>query len=115
MTKLSPLHVMPIQQLLDLIYEQVLRDLDLQHFLFLEVFVSILFDCRKMSAKNKILYDDLWPCRVIFLVRALNNYARRVTPISIFQLIAHVLGIAEIKLGANTRTIRIGRVNGRIP
>src|SRR3981189_2439704 len=42
------------------------------------------------------------------LVRALNDHARRIAPVGIFELVAHVLGIAEIELGAN-----VGVAQGR--
>src|ERR1700682_270601 len=35
------------------------------------------------------------------LVRALNDHARRIALVGIFELVAHVFGIAEIKLGAD--------------
>src|SRR5215471_5828118 len=35
------------------------------------------------------------------LVAALDDHARRVAPVGIFQLVAHVLGVAEIELGAD--------------
>src|SRR4051794_27193762 len=38
-----------------------------------------------------------------FFIRALDDDARRVAPVGIFQLVAHVFGIAEIKLRAEPR------------
>src|SRR3984885_11464542 len=96
-----PLHPVFIKNLADFLDQCRLRHLGLGLALFLQIFLAVLFELRQFSAEDQILEQNLRPCRIVLLVTALDDHARRVAPVGIFELVAHVLGIAEIKLGAN--------------
>src|SRR6266853_5481432 len=51
-----------------------------------------------LGALDQIL--DLHLAARLFIA-ALNDHARRIAPVGIFELVAHVFGIAEIQLGAD--------------
>src|SRR5580698_7901592 len=73
-------------------------DLVLRRGLPLEIFLAIP-NLGQASAKDQVLDLDF---AVSFFVRTLNDGARRVAPVGILHLLTEtVLGIAEIKLGAN--------------
>src|SRR5579883_2317282 len=60
---------------------------------------------RGLRALDQVL--DLHIAARLF-VRALDDHAGRVAAVGIFELVAHVLGIAEIELGADVRGAKAG-------
>src|SRR5579872_4035561 len=92
-----PRHGMPCQYFAHGGHEIVFIDLRLRLGLFLQIFVTVL-GRGETGAEDEILDLNL---ALRLFVRPLDDHARRVAAIGIFELVAHVLGIAEIELGAD--------------
>src|SRR5674476_1586592 len=89
--------LMAVEELADLGDQVSLADGKLRPGLFLEVFVAIL-DGGQVGADDQVLDQHLIG---ELLVAALDDDARRMALVGIFELVADVLRIAEIKFGAD--------------
>src|SRR3977135_2620214 len=77
----------------------------------LQISISVLLHVSNSRPDEKIFHNYLRPVGIIYFIPPLNNYAGRAATVGIFELVAHVLGVAEIKLGADAWPIRILRIN----
>ena len=73
--------------------------------LFLQMLLAAFFQLRQFGADDQILDRDL---AFGFFIGALDDDARRVALVGIFELIAEVARIAEIKLGADIGRAQLG-------
>src|SRR5215475_1642327 len=100
---LSPSHIMPREYLAHLGDDLVLLAGELRGTALTPFLVG--GDCRRgLGALDQVLDLHL---AASLLVRALDDHAGRVAAVSVFELVAHVLRIAEIELGTDIRATQL--------
>ncbi len=76
--------------------------------LALQMLLAAFFQLRQFGAEDQVFHQDVGgAARMVLFVATLDDDARAVAPVGVFELVANVLRIAEVKLGADVRLAQL--------